>query len=140
MAKNRNNLTQISDIVQKMSTPMSKFSNLNSISSIVNGLMGTLPVILTGAIFMIIYVLGSPSIGTSGKALLPFLSPLASKFLWMNTLTLNKLVKIATNSPLELKAVIKIPPDLSSPPNTKTRKVSKLIIPEFNPFWFNFFP
>lgn len=89
MAKNRNNLTQISDIVQKMSTPMSKFSNLNSISSIVNGLMGTLPVILTGAIFMILYVLGSPSIGTSGKALLPFLSPLASKFLWMNTLTLS---------------------------------------------------
>ena len=55
------------------------------------------------------------------------------------TLTLNKLVKIATNSPLELKAVIKIPPDLSSPPNTKTRKVSKLIIQNLTRFGLIFF-
>lgn len=89
MARERNLITKISNSVQKMSGPMVKFSNLKSISSIVNGIMGTLPVILTGAIFMILYVLGSPSVGTSGKALLPFLSPLASKFLWMNTLTLS---------------------------------------------------
>lgn len=89
MAQKENFITKISNSVQKMSGPMAKFSNLKSISSIVNGIMGTLPVILTGAIFMILYVLGSPSVGTSGKALLPFLSPLASKFLWMNTLTLS---------------------------------------------------
>ncbi|WP_294757535.1 PTS sugar transporter subunit IIC [uncultured Lactobacillus sp.] len=89
MAQKENLITKISNSVQKMSGPMAKFSNLKSISSIVNGIMGTLPVILTGAIFMILYVLGSPSVGTSGKALLPFLSPLASKFLWMNTLTLS---------------------------------------------------
>ena len=54
-----------------------------------SGLMGTIPVILAGALFMILYVLGSPSVGTSGKALIPFLTPLSAKFLWMNTLTLS---------------------------------------------------
>lgn len=75
--------------VEKMSGPMAKFSNLKSVSSIINGLMGSISVILAGAFFMILYVLGSPSVGTTGKALLPFLTPLAPKFLWMNTLTLS---------------------------------------------------
>lgn len=90
MAKQKQNFMQkIMGQVQKLAGPMAKFSNLKSISSIVNGLMGTIPVILAGALFMILYVLGSPSVGTTGKALLPFLTPLASKFLWMNTLTLS---------------------------------------------------
>lgn len=96
MAQKENILSKVNKAVQKISTPMSKFSNLKSVSSIVSGLMGTLPVILTGAIFMILYVLGSPSVGTSGKALLPFLSPLAPKFLWMNSLTLSFMSLYAT--------------------------------------------
>ena len=85
----RNPMEKITSNIQKLAGPMAKFSNLKSISSIVNGLMGTIPVILAGALFMILYVLGSPSVGTSGKALIPFLTPLSAKFLWMNTLTLS---------------------------------------------------
>lgn len=85
----RNPMEKITSKIQKLAGPMAKFSNLKSISSIVNGLMGTIPVILAGALFMILYVLGSPSVGTSGKALIPFLTPLSAKFLWMNTLTLS---------------------------------------------------
>ncbi|MBP2058677.1 cellobiose-specific phosphotransferase system component IIC [Lactobacillus colini] len=66
--------------MQKITGPMARFSNLKVVQAIVNGLMGTMPIILSGAFFMILYVLGSPSIGTSGKALIPFLTPLASNF------------------------------------------------------------
>lgn len=47
-----------------------------------------MPIIMIGSIFLIFYVLGSPDIGTSGKALIPFLSPLNTKFVWLNNATL----------------------------------------------------
>ena len=81
-------MDKITDFTTRLSGPLAKFANLKSISSIVNGLITIMPIIMVGAIFMILYVLGSPSIGTSGHALLPFLSPLATKFLWMNSITL----------------------------------------------------
>jgi len=72
----------------KVTMPLAKFSQLKSISSIVNGLIAVMPVIMIGSVFMILYVLGSPSIGTMGHALVPFLTPWAAKFAWMNSLTM----------------------------------------------------
>lgn len=66
-------MDKITDFTTRLSGPLAKFANLKSISSIVNGLITIMPIIMVGAIFMILYVLGSPSIGTSGHALLPFL-------------------------------------------------------------------
>jgi PTS system cellobiose-specific IIC component len=81
-------MDKVTDFTTRLSGPLAKFSNLKSISSIVNGLIAIMPIIMVGAIFMILYVFGSPSIGTSGHALIPFLEPLAKKFLWMNNITL----------------------------------------------------
>lgn len=47
-----------------------------------------MPVIIIGSIFLIFYVLGSPSVGNSGKALVPLLTPLSSKFAVVNSLTM----------------------------------------------------
>ncbi|MBL1230034.1 PTS sugar transporter subunit IIC [Enterococcus sp. BWB1-3] len=81
-------MDKVADFTMKISGPLGKFANLDSISSIVNGLTAVMPIIMIGSIFLILYVLGSPDIGTSGKALIPFLAPLAGKFAWMNSLTL----------------------------------------------------
>lgn len=81
-------MEKVTSFTTRMSAPLAKFSQLKSISSIVGGLVAAMPVIMIGSVFMILYVLGSPSIGTLGHALIPFLSPLAEKFAWMNILTL----------------------------------------------------
>jgi len=81
-------MDRVTDFTTRLSGPLAKFADLKSISSIVDGLITVMPIIMVGAVFMILYVLGSPSIGTSGHALIPFLSPLAPKFLWMNSITL----------------------------------------------------
>jgi cellobiose PTS system EIIC component len=79
----------ITDFTMKCAEPLGRFSNTAVVSSIVDGLIKSMPLIMVGSFFLILYVLGSPSVGTSGKALLPFLSPLANKFVWMNSVTLN---------------------------------------------------
>ena len=54
-----------------------------------NGMVAAVPIIVIGSLFLIVYVLGSPSVGTSGQALIPFLEPLADKFSWMNNVTMS---------------------------------------------------
>lgn len=88
MSNQKSVMNRIADFTTKISAPIAKFANTDIVSSIVNGLVSTMPIIMIGSIFLILYVLGSPSVGSSGKALLPFLSPWAGKFVWMNSATL----------------------------------------------------
>lgn len=81
-------MDRATDVAMKISSPLGKFADLPAIASIQNGLVSIMPVIIVGSLFLILYVLGSPSVGTSGKALLPFLTPLADKFVWVNSVTL----------------------------------------------------
>ena len=82
-------MDKISDFTMKLAGPIGKFAEKPVIASIQDGLVATMPVIIIGSIFLILYVLGSPSIGDSGKALLPFLEDLAPKFVVVNSLTMN---------------------------------------------------
>lgn len=82
-------MDRIMDLTVKISGPLGRFANTDIISSVVAGLVSVMPIIMIGSIFLILYVLGSPDIGTSGKPLIGFLAPWASKFSWMNSLTMN---------------------------------------------------
>ncbi|MBQ9317873.1 MAG: PTS sugar transporter subunit IIC [Atopobiaceae bacterium] len=81
-------MDKVMDVVMKIAAPLGRFGMLKPIASIQDGMLATIPLTIAGAIFLVIYVLGSPSIGDSGKALLPFLEPLSDKFVWMNSVTL----------------------------------------------------
>lgn len=85
---NVSTMDKITNFTTRLSQPLAKFASFKSVSSVVNGLIAVMPVIMVGAFFMILYVFGSPSIGTSGHALIPFLAPWAEKFSWMNSVTL----------------------------------------------------
>ncbi|MBO0458127.1 PTS sugar transporter subunit IIC [Enterococcus hulanensis] len=82
-------MDRVTDFTNKISGPLGKFANTDIISSIVAGLVSVTPIIMIGSIFLILYVLGSPDVGTSGKPLIGFLAPWAVKFAWMNSLTMN---------------------------------------------------
>ncbi|MDU5336744.1 PTS sugar transporter subunit IIC [Enterococcus sp.] len=82
-------MDRVMDFTTKISGPLGRFANTDIISSVVSGLVSAMPIIMIGSIFLILYVLGSPDIGTSGKPLIGFLAPLAAKFAWMNSLTMN---------------------------------------------------
>lgn len=82
-------MDKINDFTMKLAEPLGRFADTPAISSITNGLISVMPIIMIGSIFLILYVFGSPSVGTSGKALIPFLTPLAGKFVWMNSVTLS---------------------------------------------------
>lgn len=88
MKKKKNVMESITDFALKISEPLGRFANTDIIFSIVSGLTAAMPIIMIGSIFLIFYVLGSPDVGTSGKALIPLLSPYASKFTWLNQATL----------------------------------------------------
>lgn len=81
-------IDKLTEQVMKISEPLAKLSGLPSIAAIQDGLVACMPILITGSIFLILYVLGSPVVGSSGKALLPFLTPYADKFAWVNSLTL----------------------------------------------------
>lgn len=84
-------MDKMMDVVMKIATPLGKFGMLKPIASIQEGMVATLPLTITGALFLVVYVLGSPSVGASGQALIPFLAPVADKFAWMNSVTLSLL-------------------------------------------------
>lgn len=89
MEKTKRGFTdKLTEQVMKISEPLAKLSGLPSIAAIQDGLVACMPILIVGSIFLILYVLGSPIVGNSGKALLPFLTPLADKFVWVNSLTL----------------------------------------------------
>ena len=89
MEKTKHRFTdRLTEQIMKISEPLAKLSQLPSVASIQDGLVACMPILIVGSIFLILYVLGSPVVGSSGKALLPFLTPLADKFVWVNSLTL----------------------------------------------------
>lgn len=81
-------MESLMDFAFKIAEPLGQIADTPVISSIQNGLVAIMPVIIVGSLFLVLYVLGSPSVGTSGHALLPFLTPLAGKFVWVNSITL----------------------------------------------------
>lgn len=88
MAEKKTFTEKIGIFTDKISGPLLKISSKPAVEAIQEGLIQVMPVIIIGSIFLILYVLGSPSIGDSGKPLLPFLEPLADKFVVVNSLTL----------------------------------------------------
>ncbi|MGF7398320.1 PTS sugar transporter subunit IIC [Thermoanaerobacterium thermosaccharolyticum] len=89
MVKQKKSLSDIaSDFATKISGPLARLAEIPAIAAIQNGLVAIMPIIIVGSFFLIFYVLGSPSVGTSGHALIPLLEPLANKFVWVNSVTL----------------------------------------------------
>lgn len=82
-------MEKLTDFTTKISEPLGRFANTDIMSSIVSGLISATPIIMIGSIFLIFYVLGSPNVGTSGEPLIGFLEPLAEKFSFLNSLTMN---------------------------------------------------
>lgn len=82
-------MNKLTDNITKLSEPLAKFANTDIIASVVAGLTAVMPIIMIGSIFLILYVLGSSDVGTSGKPLIGFLAPYADKFSWMNSLTMS---------------------------------------------------
>lgn len=89
-------MDKMMDVVMKIAAPLGRFGMLPPIASIQAGMIATIPLTIAGALFLVIYVLGSPSIGNSGTALLPFLEPYARQFAWMNSVTLSLIALYAS--------------------------------------------
>lgn len=87
MSNKSNFLDKITELTLKLADPLSKFSMLPSIAAIQSGLVAIMPIIIVGSIFLVLFVLGSGSVG-SGVPLVPFLSPLAGKFVIVNSYTI----------------------------------------------------
>lgn len=88
MSEKRSFMDVVEGFANKIAEPLIKFSMLNPIRAIQAGLVQAMPIIIVGSFFLILYVLGSPSIGGSDSALLPFLEPFANKFSVVNSLTI----------------------------------------------------
>lgn len=84
-------MDKMMDVVMKIAAPLGRFGMLKPVASIQEGLISTLPLTMVGALFLVVYVLGSPSVGNSGTALIPFLEPVANQFAWMNSVTMSLL-------------------------------------------------
>ncbi|WOO88409.1 PTS transporter subunit EIIC [Mollicutes bacterium LVI A0078] len=80
---------KINNWIMKISEPLIKFSELDSISAIQEALVACVPIIVIGSFFLIFGVLGSPSIGASGESTLKFLEPYSANFFGMNDLLMN---------------------------------------------------
>lgn len=111
-ASKKSVIDKMTDLVNKMAGPLIRFADLPSVSSVQNGLVATVPVIIVGSFFLILYVLGSPSVGTTGQPLLPFMAPLATQFLLVFQLTLGIMalyasITIAMNYAERLKVDVK---------------------------------
>lgn len=89
MSEKKSFVDKISDFASTVAAPIAKVAEFPAIASIQDGLLTVMPIIIVGSLFLILYVLGSPSVGNSGTALLPFLEPLAAKFAWMNSITMS---------------------------------------------------
>lgn len=80
---------KLNDGIMKISGPLIRFSELNSISSIQEALVACVPIIVIGSIFLVFGVLGSPSIGLSGEPTIQALAPYSDNFYGMNDLLMN---------------------------------------------------
>lgn len=84
-------LKKVDDLSQKLAGPMTKISKIPVIEAIQGGIIATTPIILVGSIFILLYTFASPSIGSSGAAILPFLEPYQEQLLVFHNLAINSL-------------------------------------------------
>lgn len=82
-------MDKITDFTMKIAEPLGKLADIPAISAIQDGLVSIMSIIIVGSIFLILGVLSSNSVGTSGQPLIPFLAPWSSKFYLVNSLTLS---------------------------------------------------
>ena len=61
-------------VMDKISGPMAKFGNLKAIKAIQEGLVASIGVTITGAIFLLLFVFSAPNYLADGVTILPFLS------------------------------------------------------------------
>ena len=112
MSEKKSIMDRMTDYVNMIAAPIARFGDLPAVASVQNGMVGALPIIIVGSLFLVVYVLGSPSVGTSGSALIPFLTPVADKFSWLNNITLSFLslycsVTISANYAEKLEVDVK---------------------------------
>src|SRR5471030_963890 len=81
----------VSVVMDKMAGPLAKLGENVILNSIKDGLIGATPIVIIGSLFLLLATVGQPWIGNSGKALIPFLSPLSNQFLVAYNLTMNML-------------------------------------------------
>lgn len=84
----KNKLNRIMELTDKIAAPLTKFASNPIVASIQDGILATVPVIIIGSLFLIIGLLGTPNIGNSGHALVPFLAPFSDKLSLVNDLTM----------------------------------------------------
>ena len=89
-------MERTTDLAMTISAPLAKLAEKPSIAAIQNGMVSIVPIITIGSIFMILFVLGSPSVGGAEHGLLPFLEPYAMKFLWVNNMTMGLMALYAS--------------------------------------------
>lgn len=78
-------------IIDVIVPPLNTFANYRPMLVIRGGLVATMPVILASSVFLVLGVLASPLIGggaEGGITALPFLAPLASRFMLVNSFAL----------------------------------------------------
>ena len=78
--------------------PLEKFTKINGVAAAIEGISSNMNVIMAGSIFVILFVLSSPTTTGTGKAIIPFLEPLSDKFMVVNSYTLGVLALISSAS------------------------------------------
>lgn len=89
MAEKKSLTERFTDVIMdKVAGPIATLSNYKIMLVIREGLIAVMPVILIGSSFLLLYVIASPSIGTSGKPLVGFLEPYGGQFIIAFQLTM----------------------------------------------------
>ena len=91
-------MDKLSDFSQKIAAPITKIARIPAVRAVQNGMIAITPLIIVGSIFITLYTFASPSIGDSGKAIIPFLEPYAGKLALFNSLTMGILAFYAAIS------------------------------------------
>lgn len=90
MSENNSFMDKLMAFVDVIAGPLTKFGNLGFVRGMVNGMVASSGVTMIGSVFLVLNLLGNPSGGLAfgGKALLPFLTPLADQLGLVNSLTM----------------------------------------------------
>ena len=81
MKEKKNAMDKIVEFVEaKLVPPLTRFASLRPMEVIRNGMISLVPMIIISSVFLILYMLGSPS-GSSNTPVLPFLAPIIDKLL-----------------------------------------------------------
>ena len=90
MSENNSMMDKLMAFVDVIAGPLTKFGNIPFVRAIVNGMVASSGVTMIGSVFLVLNLLGNPTGGLAfgGKALLPFLTPLADQLGLVNSLTM----------------------------------------------------